>query len=244
MLKADYHRCLRTLISSLNASFLAENNCFLSGATPIVLSLGEYRAADGLAVACFGRDGYRHIREEVSPTSLGQIFLHPIELGRPVRADRFGIRTYVMIGSTPIHFELYKEDRFGPTDLDCSADVVPTLSRDDMFVERLLTNADQYRSSTKVSAPVVDLAIMVANWGEVPEDAWKRAQQAYGPLVTQAYVAAVSMLSDADDCSRYVHDLSVEAPVDQTLLEIIPKLLSSHWCRDLARHEGRHLTQY
>jgi hypothetical protein len=225
MLNAQYHRCLRALIDSLNAPFLAANDCFLSGATPIVLSLGEYRLADGLSLTCFTQDGYRHVREAVSQASLGPIFGQTIELAGPVRADRFGVRAYVMVESTPIHFELLKEGRFGRANLAGSLGAVPTLSRSDLFVERLLANADQYGSSTTINVPVVDLAMMVADWGAIPEEAWERAQRAYGPSVTQAYAAAVMMLRDADKRSRCVRDTSLEPAAVRTLLEVLPKLL-------------------
>jgi hypothetical protein len=220
---ARYHHCLRVLIGSLNAPFLAVNGCFLSGATPVIFSLDEYRTADSLVLSCFGQNGYRQLREVVSHTSLGPIFRQPIELARPVRADRFGIRTYVMVDSRPIHIEIYKEDRFRPAP-GCPTSAL-TLSRSDMFVERLLANADQSLGATTVSAPAVDLAIMVSSWGAIPEEAWNKALNAYGSSVTQAYIAAVSMLRDAKCRSHCVHDLSLAPSANQILVKILPKLL-------------------
>lgn len=227
MPKEQHHRCLRTLARSLNTPFLTLNGCVLSGAAPIVLSLGEYRLAASLSLSCFTVDGYRHVREAISQDSLGPIFFRPIELARPVRADRFGIRTYVIVESTPIHFELVKEDRFNRANLAGTLGTVPTLSRSDMFVERLLANADHYGGSTTISKPIVDLAMMVANWGAIPADAWKRAQGAYGPSVTQAYADGVMMLRDADKRSRCAHGIFLEPAAEATLLEVLPNLLVS-----------------
>lgn len=224
MLSTGHHRSLRALIACLDASYLTANDCFVSGAAPIVLSLGEYRPVDGLELTCFGLNGYKNIREAVSETSLGTVFQAPMALARTVRTDRFGIHTFVLDELKPIRFDIFKEHRFHQ-DPGERMGAFPVLSKNDLFVERLLANADRPLRARKISPAMVDLAMMVASWGSIPDAAWDKARRAYGSSVTEAYMAQGRMLRDAEIRSQCVQDLSLEPFADRTLIEILPRLL-------------------
>ncbi|GAB2878015.1 hypothetical protein GCM10027277_54270 [Pseudoduganella ginsengisoli] len=56
-------------------------------------------------------DGYRALRNTITNASLGDILTQPVELAREVRADRYGIRTFVRVDGTPIKFEIVSEGR-------------------------------------------------------------------------------------------------------------------------------------
>ncbi|WP_206047006.1 nucleotidyl transferase AbiEii/AbiGii toxin family protein [Noviherbaspirillum denitrificans] len=160
-----HHQRIARFLASINADFLAQSGCYFGGGTAIVLLLGEYRESVDVAFLCSSIDGYRALRTTITNTSLGNILSRPVELAREVRADRYGIRTFVCVDGIPIKFEIVCEGRF---DVSGSTDValgVPTLSRVDMYAEKLLANADRCTDRSVASRDAIDLAMLIDHWG-------------------------------------------------------------------------------
>jgi hypothetical protein len=196
MFDRDHHNRIQSLLSKLNTDFLARSQCFFGGGTAIVLALNEYRESVDIDFLCASQEGYREMRNTINDCSLGEIFARPVELARDVRADRYGIRTFLRVDGVPVKFEIVSEGRIqieGEMDPKTG---VPTLSRVDMYAEKLLANADRYRDKAVASRDIIDLAMMVGHWGAVPEAAWAKVRQAYGNSADRAYQGAMEMVSD------------------------------------------------
>mgnify|MGYP006158236207 CR=1 FL=1 len=86
----------------------------------------------------------------VNENSLGPLLTQAMPLARAVRADRYGIRTFLMVDDVPIKFEIVREDRI-PLQAQTHPGIpILTLSQVDMFAEKLLANTDRWadRSTT------------------------------------------------------------------------------------------------
>lgn len=223
MFNRPHHQRIAKFLASLNADFLAQSCCYFGGGTAIVLSLNEYRESVDVDFLCSSIDGYRALRNTITNASLGDILSQPVELVRDVRADRYGIRTFVRVDGTPIKFEIVSEGRI---DIHGTMDPVfgvPTLSREDMYAEKLLANADRCSDVSVASRDAIDLAMLIEHWGVVPQEAWAKARHAYGQSIDTAYRKAIQMLS----VQTYLASCLQKMHMDLTLVERIPGLLRS-----------------
>ena len=87
---------------------------------------------------CSSIDGYRALRNTITNTYLGYIISQPVELARDVRADRYGIQTFVRADGAPIKFEIASEGR-----IDIAGGMghmlgIFMLAREDMYAALLL----------------------------------------------------------------------------------------------------------
>lgn len=223
MFDRPHHQRIAKFLACLDAQFLARSGCYFGGGTAIALSLGEYRESVDVDFLCSSMDGYRALRNTITNASLGRILSGPVELAREVRADRYGIRTFVRVDGVPIKFEIVSEGRI---DISGSMNLlfgVPTLSREDMYAEKLLANADRCGDLSVLSRDAIDLAMLIEHWGAIPEEAWVKARRPYGESIDAAYSKATELVSDADylaSCLKKMH-------MEPALLERIPQLLRS-----------------
>lgn len=221
MFKRDHHNRIQKLLSCLDTAFLSRNHCYFGGGTAIVLELDEYRESVDIDFLCASQDGYRALRNTIDNVSLGEIFARPVELAREVRADRYGIRTFLRVDGVPVKFEIVSEGRIEIGGATSSVTGVPTLARDDMYAEKLLANADRYRDKAVASRDIIDLAMMIGHWGQVPAAAWEKVRKAYGTSADRAFHEAVHMVSERaylEQCLAKMH----MAPV---LADQIPAVL-------------------
>lgn len=221
MFKRDHHNRIQTLLSALNTDFLTQNQCYFGGGTAIVLALGEYRESVDVDFLCASQDGYRALRNTIDNRSLGEIFARPVELVRDVRADRYGIRTFLRVDDVPVKFEIVSEGRIQIEGSMNPATGVPTLGRSDMYAEKLLANADRYRDKAVASRDIIDLAMMMGHWGPVPEAAWEKVRKAYGQSADKAFQGAVEMVSDR----AYLSECLTKMHMAPTLVDQIPAVL-------------------
>lgn len=112
MFERPHHQRTPKLLASVNTQFLAQCECYFGGGTAIVLNLNEYREFFDVDFLCASVAGYRQLRNTIHDKSLGDIFTVPVSLARDVRADRYGIRTFVIVDDTPIKFEIVSEGLF------------------------------------------------------------------------------------------------------------------------------------
>ena len=221
MFKRPHHQRIAKLLASLNADLLARSGCYFGGGTAIVLSLGEYRESADVDLLCSSNDGYRTLRNTITHNSLGDILAAPLELARDVRADRYGIRTFVLVDGTPIKFEIVSEGRIDITGSIDPVLGVPILSREDMYAEKLLANADRYGDRSVASRDAIDLAMLIERWGPIPQAAWDKARRAYGQSIDVAYGKAIELTADG----AYLQACLQKMRMDPELAERIPEVL-------------------
>lgn len=202
------HQRLSRLLGALDASFLEKSQCYLGGGSAITFALAGYRESASVDFLCASTDGYRALRATVFDGRLGAIAKEPLKLMRDLRTDQYGIRTFIEIDSVAIKFEIVREARIELGGAMNSALGVPVLAREDLFAEKLLANADRSNDRATWNCDAIDLGMMVAHWGPVPDSAWMKSRAAYGPTIDAALANAIRRLDDAtwfEACARAMH---------------------------------------
>ncbi len=208
MFERPHHQRIHQVLQALNRSFLEHTRCYFGGDTAIVLALGEYRESVDIAFLCASAEGYRLLRTAVFESGLSKLFTHAPKQLREIRADRYGIRTVLLVEEMPIKFEIVREDRIqlaGKLDPRLG---LPVLALEDRYCEKLLANTDRYADKAAANRDIIDLAMMIEAWGPIPRSAWIKARQAYGNSVDQAFEKACARLQQPDqlaDCLKRLH---------------------------------------
>ena len=208
--RRPWHRLVWQVLESLNSDLLARARCWFGGGTRVAMELGEFRESVDVDFLCEDREGYRILRGTVTQSSLGDLVSRPLELMRDVRADMYGIRTFLRIDGQPVKFEVIFEGRIPLTGEARSPFPVEVLARSSCFAEKLLANADRGGDRSTNARDLIDLAFMAAHWPE--EDlrtGMATAQSVYGDAVQREMDAALSRLNDADYRQRCLTALSV-----------------------------------
>lgn len=207
MFERPHHRRVAEALRALDADLLDEARCFFGGGTAIVLALGEYRESVDIDLLCASQEGYRLLRQRVWGVGFEGLTRgpSPVRALRELRADQYGLRTVLEVGGVPIKFEVVREARITLAGARDPGLGVPVLSREDLYVEKLLANADRGLNPATMGRDVIDLSMMIARWGPVPEPAWAKARGAYGETVDAAWHRAVAAIRDParlDACLR------------------------------------------
>lgn len=211
MFKRPHHQRVARILDALNAQLLTEAACYFGGGTAIVLLLDEYRESVDVDLLCASHEGYRTLRNAVNENSLGPLLTQAMPLARAVRADRYGIRTFLMVDDVPIKFEIVREDRI-PLQAQTHPGIpILTLSQVDMFAEKLLANTDRWADRSTTSRDIIDLAMMVHHWGPIPPSAWLKVEDAYGASARRAFVKAQELLADEAHLAECLRKMSMEA---------------------------------
>jgi hypothetical protein len=208
------HQQVHAMLSRMDSAFLAKAQCFFGGGTRIVLELGEYRESRGMGFLCPDRDGYRLLRESVSWTSLGPILAPELSLAREVRADQYGIRTFIEHNEAKMKFEIVREARIEIDGETIAGIPVACLTRRHCFAEKFLANADRGLDASTLSRDIVDLAFMIEGWSRQDADAgMAMAKMAYGSTVLHSLAAVTrKMREDKIYRSRCVDGLAISEP--------------------------------
>lgn len=223
MFSRPHHQRIAKVLHAFNSDILSETQCYFGGGTAIVLSLAEYRESRDIDFLCASNAGYRLLRNLISQDDLGPLLKEPIQYCREVRADRYGIRTVLEVDGEPIKLEIVSESRIA---LECRLDPVfqvPTLVQNDMYAEKLLANADRGLDRSFMSRDIIDLAMMIDHWGDIPDCAWRKAREAYGEHVVKAFLATTEMVDNRD----YLRQCLQKMHMDEGLVDRIPAILIS-----------------
>lgn len=205
-----WHRLVWQVLESLNAGLLASTRCYFGGGTRIALELGEYRESVDVDFLCSDRDGYRTLRNTIRHDSLGEIFSGDCVLMREVRADLYGIRTFLRVDEQPIKFEIISEGRISLTGAAVDPFPVEVLDRTSCIAEKLLAHADRGRDESTHARDLVDLAFMAANWPEEhTRAAMVLAESAYGAAVTRDLAAGLDRFADEAHRRSSLESLSI-----------------------------------
>ena len=205
------HRLVWEVLERLDRDFLSDANCWFAGGTRIVLALGEYRESVDVDFLCSDVAGYRAIRSAVTPTSFGPLFARPPELMREIRADRYGVRTWLRIDERPLKLEIVSEGRVplgGQRDAFFPVDV---LDRRSCVVEKLLANSDRWRDAATEARDLVDLAFTAEGWPDIDvPDAIATAENAYGASIRRDLASALARFADATVRQRTLTALAID----------------------------------
>jgi hypothetical protein len=136
------------VLEQLNSALLKEHHCYFGGGTAIALLQNEYRESVDIDFLVADINSYRELRQLLT----GPHGIHSIAnkdshlvLAREIRADQYGIRTFIESGNTKIKFEIVLEGRISfdiPGPNDVIGDIA-TLSRLDLMASKLLANSDR-----------------------------------------------------------------------------------------------------
>ncbi|ETD86367.1 nucleotidyl transferase AbiEii/AbiGii toxin family protein [Rhodobacter capsulatus] len=218
-----HHNDILHVLRCLNGDFLRDAECYFGGGTAIVLELGEYRESVDIDFLCASQEGYRKLRQALWGRSDLAGYLRPgaeLTLARDVRMDQYGIRTLISVGDVAIKFEIVREARIGLTGEIDARYGVPVLSRDHMFAEKLLANADRWNDAAVLSRDILDLSMMMSRWGAVPEAAWALAEGAYGDTVRKAYGKAVERIRNPEWLRKCMRDMAMDADLETEILAV------------------------
>jgi hypothetical protein len=227
MFSRPHHQRIAKVLQSLNSDLLQQADCFFAGGTAIVLSLAEYRESLDIDFLCASNAGYRLLRNTVSVQGLGDLLEEPLPYLREVNTDRYGIRTVLEVDKQPIKVEFVREDRIslkGFFNMDLG---VPMLSRVDMYAEKLLANADRGLDKFVKSRDIIDLAMMIDSWGDIPYEALEKTYEAYGDHAISALRKSLKLIED----KTYLLACLKTAHMEEGLLELIPALLETQLCK-------------
>ncbi len=205
------HQQVHAILARLDSAFLVLARCFFGGGTRIVLELGEYRESRDMDFLCSDRDGYRLLRENVFETSLGPILSSNLSLAREVRADQYGIRTFIEYDGIKLKFEIVREARIEIDGENIAGIPVACLTRRHCFAEKFLANADRGLDASTLSRDIVDLAFMIEGWSRQDADAgMAMAKMAYGDSVLRSLAAVTRKIrEDKIYRSRCVDGLAI-----------------------------------
>jgi len=212
-LRREQHRLVMQVLQAMDADFLARHKCWFGGGTRIVLELDEFRESVDIDFLCADPDGYRAIRETVTNVSFGKMFNVQPELLREVRADRYGVKSWLKIAEQPIKIEIVSEGRIKLAGCHIDSLPVPVLTRADCIAETLLADTDRGRDSVHRSRDLIDLAYMAAAWPDAGfSAALSSAQSAYGSSVLRELHWALVKLKETEYRQLCAESLALEFP--------------------------------
>lgn len=226
MFNRPHHRLIERLLNAFDAQILIETECFFGGGTAIAMMLDEYRESIDVDFLCASQDGYRRLRNIVRRERLGALLKEPVHHVRDVRTDQYGIRTLLSIDDVPIKVEIVREARIQLQGVLDPILPVPCLSRDDMFAEKLLANTDRALDRAVLSRDIIDIAMMVRHWGDVPKVALDKAYNAYGDTVLRMFEGAFRLIGDKPYFDKCLAAMSIDRALSSGIISTIETQLT------------------
>ena len=216
--RRPWHRLVWRVLESLNSGLLAATKCYFGGGTRIAMELGEFRESVDVGFQCSDRDGYRTLRNTIGHNTLGDIVSSDCDLVREVRADLYGIRTFLRVDERPIKFEIISEGRISLTGTTVNPFPVEALDRTSCIAEKLLAHADRGRDESTHARDLIDLAFMTGSWSaEHTRAAMLSAESAYGAAVGRELAAGLSRFDDEGHRRSCLEALSITDTHTHTL---------------------------
>ena len=211
--KRPRHRLVWRVLESLNCELLTSTQCYFGGGTRIVLELGEFRESFDIDFLCSNRAGYRTLRSMITQSSFGELFSGSYDLIREIRADMYGIRTFLLVEDQPLKFEIISEGRIHITGARTKPFPVQVLDRPSCFAEKLLANADRGGDESTRSRDVIDLAFMTSSWSNSDlMTGLTKATEIYGDAVHRGLATALTLIEDQKYRNQCATELSLSDP--------------------------------
>lgn len=210
MAERHEHRRIIDLLASLDAGLLQQAECWFAGGTAISLRCDEFRLSRDVDFLCASREGYRMMRHRVYEAGVRGLFTSDVTVRRELRADRYGIRVVLDVAGAPLKLEIVSEGRIDLAGVDDPSLPVARLTDEDLVAEKLLANEDRFLDDAALGRDVIDLILLEHRLGELPQVAWDKAREAYGPSVEDAWNRALRRLRDRPEWrARALEALSV-----------------------------------
>lgn len=220
MFERARHNAIMNLLRSFNSDILQQAECYFAGGTAISLSLNEFRESVDINFLCASVDGYRLLRNLVS-NDLGTLLNKPVNYLREVRTDQYRIFTVLESDNIPVKVEIVREARIDISGSYNSKLQIPMLSQEDLFAQKLLANADRELDRSSMSRDIIDLAIMIDKWGDIPEVSWNKAVHAYGDQIANYFAKSIKLIHD----EVHLHKCIEKMAMDDYWNEEIPRIL-------------------
>lgn len=188
-----------------------------------MLALNEYRESADIDFLCASNEGYRLLRNTVTSNSLGELIKTPLTYLREIRTDQYKIYTVLEVDGVPLKVELVREGRVtieGAMDPELQ---VPVLNRVDLYAQKLLANADRGLDRSVLSRDIIDLAMMIRGWGDLPSLSWAKAYQAYGKQLAKAFHMSLSMVSDRAYLASCLQKMRMETSLQDDIVQTLQR---------------------
>jgi hypothetical protein len=205
--KRPRHNKIARVLDALDPDLLLRTEAFFGGGTAITLSLDEYRESIDIDFMCASREGFAELRARTFDKGLPALLKtgRVLQEARELRRDAYGIRSWIEMEGTSVKIEIVSEARIDLEGFMNERFGVPTLARHDMYAEKLLANADRGADPASGHRDLIDLGMMIAEWGPIPDVAWKKADAAYQGRAAEAFHRYSSVLRSGgrfDRCAR------------------------------------------
>lgn len=218
MFRREEHRAVLRVLRALDADLLEGHHALFGGGTRLVLELGEYRISQDIDFLSSEDRAFAELRNRARQEGPEALFGGPdvaeIEFPREIRADQHGIRFPLIANGCAIKFEIISEGRI---ELDPGArplwSPVSCLTLADAYAEKLLSNSDRWPDRQLLARDLIDLGLLRSKVGPIPDEAWSKAEAAYGAAVRRDLRKALdAFLGDPGFQNRCFTGLSVSAP--------------------------------
>ncbi|MGK7295276.1 MAG: nucleotidyl transferase AbiEii/AbiGii toxin family protein [Candidatus Wenzhouxiangella sp. M2_3B_020] len=203
MFERPHHQRIAYLLGLLDSELLRACKCWFGGGTAIVLRFGEYRESRDIDFLVSDAEGYRALRRRLTGrTGMGEVFSatpDAIPASKPVRADRYGIRTRFEVAGAEIKFEIVNEGHIeletpSATDTICG---VTALTSVDMAATKLMANADRWADDGTFNRDLLDLAMMELSRADMRQ-ARNKAREAYGDSIDRGLGRSIERLQQRE----------------------------------------------
>jgi hypothetical protein len=193
------HQRIAHVLAALDGELLRAHACWFGGGTCIALRFGEYRESVDMDFLVSDADGYRALRLLLTgPQGLNALVraqAQPLITPRDLRADQYGIRTWVQMDGQLIKLEIVREARItlvapGSDDMLCG---IHTLTSLDLACSKLLANADRHADDGAFSRDIIDLGLMSLRLPAL-RAAITKAEAAYGAAIRRDLAWAIDRL--------------------------------------------------
>lgn len=218
MFERPHHQKVAKLLCNMDGDLLARARCYFGGGTAITLKLDEYRESVDINFLCSDQEGYRVLRNAITPPTLGSVLRSPLQHVRDVRTQRDKISAVLEVDEAPIRVEFVLEGRISISGTLDSSLGVPVLDRDDMYAEKLLANADRALDRSQMSRDLIDLAMMIKAWGPIPAAALKKAETAYGHTIPDYFEKGLALLRDDRYRNGCLDAMAMPAGLGETII--------------------------
>jgi hypothetical protein len=225
MFERPHHQRIAHILRALDGELLRRAKCYFAGGTSIVLQCGEYRESVYIDFLCADADGYRLVREAIALPTLGKLVRFPIKYLREVRTDRDKVSTILEVDEMPIKFELVREARIELDESQNDLLGIPLIESVDAYAEKLLANTDRGLDRSVLSRDMIDLAMMIARWGPIPQRAVEKAKSAYGSAIIKAWNKSIELLENGEYLAECMEAMSI----NMALMERIKLHLQQPW---------------
>lgn len=221
MFNRERHNAILDLLQSFNSDFLLKANCYFGGGTAISLALDEFRESVDIDFICSDDEGYRLLRSTTVSDNLGELLNKPVKYLEDVRTNKYKINTALESNGIAVKVEIVREGRINISGEYNKELQVPVLSKEDLFAQKLLANADRGLDRASMSRDIIDLAVMIDKWGEIPIASWYKAVEAYGKTIPDYFAKSILLIHDEKHLKKCLTTMAI----DDSWLDKIPNTL-------------------